>query len=88
MGSLGELDLRPSIGREAIDVRQHSDEGRLHNYLYTREEGRPIEPNSVSREFRYAVVVAGLRALCVIVAQVDGIVWTDRARESDEGEEA
>jgi integrase len=33
------------------------------NYLFTRDDGRPIEPNSVSREFRLAVNAAGLRAI-------------------------
>lgn len=31
------------------------------NYIFTRADGRPIEPNSVSREFRFAVAGAGLR---------------------------
>lgn len=31
------------------------------NYVFTRPDGRPIEPNSISREFRLAVAAAGLR---------------------------
>ena len=33
------------------------------NYIFTRPDGRPVEPNSISREFRYAVLAAGLRAI-------------------------
>ena len=33
------------------------------NFIFTRVDGRPVEPNSVSREFRYAVVAPGLRAI-------------------------
>jgi integrase len=31
------------------------------DYVFTREDGRPLEPNSISREFRLAVAAAGLR---------------------------
>ena len=33
------------------------------NYIFTRADGRPIEPNSVSREFRLAVAAAGQRRI-------------------------
>jgi integrase len=31
------------------------------NYIFTGEDGRPIDPNLVSRAFRNAVAKAGLR---------------------------
>jgi integrase len=33
------------------------------NYIFTRADGRPIEPNSVSRAFRLAVAAAGQRRI-------------------------
>ena len=33
------------------------------NYIFTRPDGRPVEPNSLSRELRLAVIAAGLRTI-------------------------
>jgi len=36
---------------------------RRHHYVFTRPDGRPIEPNSISRESRLAVAAADLRQI-------------------------